>query len=459
MNDSEKQIRSAIPGLRWPAIPTARGAQLLSLLYQFEQTERWPAERLLEHQLRQLRGLLSHAVATVPFYRKRLPAAGFKVRGALTHDLFRGLPLLTRRDVQSAGSAMHSIAVPKTHSPVGESRTTGSTGEPVTVRRTQVDQLMWEANTLRDHHWHKRDFSAKLALIRATGQEAKPPHGLVLKSWGHPAVELYETGPLVKLSSSADVVTQAQWILRNDPDYLMVYPSLLRSLLAWFSASGKRPGRLREIRTVGETVDASLREACHDVLGIPIVDGYSSEEMGYIALQCPISDAYHVLSDSVLVEVIGDNGKPCAPGEMGQVVVTGLHNFAMPMVRYAVGDYAEVGGPCACGRTLPTIARIVGKIRNLITLPSGKRYRPIFVKDMKEFPMIRQYQMIQRSLEDIEARLVVDKPLSAEMEARLRSVLQNAAGHPFHFSLVYFSGELPRGPRDKFEDFISRLPA
>lgn len=459
MSGSETPIRSAIRGVSWPSVPTARGAQLLSLLYQFEQTERWPAERLLEHQLRQLRPLLSHAVATVPYYRERLTAAGLEPKQPLTLDVFRSLPLLTRRDVQSAGRAMHSVAVPKAHGQVGEARTTGSTGEPVTVRRTQVDQLLWEANTLRDHHWHKRDFSAKLALIRATGQEAKPPHGLLLKNWGNPAAELYETGPLVKLSSSADVVTQAQWILRHDPDYLMVYPSLLRSLLAWFSTSGKRPTRLREIRTVGETVDASLREACHDVLGVPIVDGYSTEEMGYVALQCPVSGAYHVLSESVLVEIIGDNGKPCAPGEMGQVVVTGLHNFAMPMVRYVVGDYAEVGGPCACGRTLPTISRIVGKIRNLITLPSGKRYRPIFVKDMKGFPMIRQYQMIQRSLEDIEARLVVDKPLSAETEAHLRTVLQTAVGHAFHFSLVYFSGELPRGPRDKFEDFISRLPA
>jgi phenylacetate-CoA ligase len=78
---------------------------------------------------------------------------------------------------------------------------------------------------------------------------------------------------------------------------------------------------------------------------------------------------------------------------------------------------------------------------------------------MKDFPMIRQYQLIQRSLEDIEARLAVDKPLSAQEEARLRAVLQNAAGHPFHFSLIYFSGELPRGPRDKFEDFISRVTA
>jgi phenylacetate-CoA ligase len=239
----------------------------------------------------------------------------------------------------------------------------------------------------------------------------------------------------------------------------MIYPSLLRSLLTWFAAHGERPGRLREVRTIGETVDATLREACRDVLGVPIVDLYSSEEMGYIALQCPTSSAYHVMSESVMVEIIGDNGLPCAPGEVGQLVATNLHNAAMPLVRYALGDYAEAGFPCACGRGLLTIARVIGKVRNLITLPDGRRFRPIFVKDIEMFPMVRQYQMIQHTLHEIEVRLVVDEPLSAPTEERLRTTLQKAAGYPFHFSLIYFAGGLPRGPRGKFEDFISRLPS
>jgi phenylacetate-CoA ligase len=438
-------------------MPSARGAQLLSLLYQFEQTQWWSAERLLEHQLGQLQQLLRHAFATVPFYRERLKAAGFDPKQKLTHDIFRALPLLTRREIQLAGKALHSTAVPAAYGRVGETRTSGSTGEPLTARRTQFDQLLWEANLLRDHHWHKRDLSGKLALIRAEAKDAQPPNGVLRSNWGR-AAELYKTGPLAVLDAAADVQSQAHWILKQQPDYLMLYPSILKSLLAWFSTHAERPARLREVRTLGETLDPSLREACRDVLGVPIVDGYSSEEMGYIALQCPISDALHVMSESVLLEIVDDDGKPCAPGQIGQVVATTLHNVAMPLLRYALGDHAVAGAPCACGRGLPTITQVLGKIRNLVTLPSGKRFRPRFIDEFMEFPMVRQYQMIQRSLEDVEARLVVDKPLTAEVETRLRTVLQGAIGYPFHISFIYFSGELPRGPRGKFEEFVSRLP-
>jgi phenylacetate-CoA ligase len=459
MTGSATDIRSRVAGMSWPAMPSARGAQLLSLLYQFERTQWWSAEGLLDHQLRQLQQLLQHAVVTVPYYRERLGATGFDPRQKLTLDAFRALPLLTRRDIQNAGTTLHSPALPAAYGRVGETQTSGSTGEPVKVRRTQIDQLLWEAITLRDHHWHQRDFSGKLAVIRATGGDAKPPHGSLLGSWGAPASELYKTGPLAKLNSAVDVATQARWLLKQNPDYLLTYPSIVKSLAAWFSSHGERPSRLREVRTLGETVDPSLRAACHDVLGISIVDGYSSQELGYMALQCPVSGAFHIMAESVLVEIINDSGEPCAPGEVGQVVVTGLHNAAMPLVRYALGDHAEAGMPCACGRGLPTIARILGRIRNLLTLPSGERVRLALVDEFKAFAMVRQYQVIQRTLHDIEARLVVDTPLSAEVETRLRLALQNMMGYPFHISFIYFSGELPRGAGSKFEEFVSRLPS
>ena len=451
------RIRSEMPGVSWPAVPSQRGAQLLAMQYQFEQTQWWPAERLLERQLRQIHSLLRHAAVNVPFYRERLRSAGFDPKQKLTLSAFRALPLLTRRDVQRAGTAMHSTVIPAVYGRTAETRTSGSTGEPVTVRRTQFDQLLWEANLLRDHHWHQRELSGKLALIRAEVKHARPPHGVMQPKWGR-ATDLFQTGPLAILDCATDIPTQAKWILQQNPDYLLTYPSILKSLLAWYSTHVERPGRLREVRTFAETLDSSVRAACQKVLGVPIVDGYSSEEMGYIALQCPTSEALHVMSESVLVEIVDESGQPCAPGEIGQVVVTTLHNVAMPLVRYALGDHAEAGAPCACGRGLPVIARVLGKIRNLVTLPSGKRFRPRFIDELEAFPMVRQYQLIQRSLQDVEARLVVDAPLTAEIETRLRQALQGAIGYPFHISLIYFSGDLPRGPRGKFEEFVSRMP-
>lgn len=437
-------------------MPSAHGARLLSLLFQFEQTQWWSADRLLQHQLRQLRGLLRHAVTTVPYYRDRLKGLDWPSGRDLTLDVFRQLPLLTRRDVQRAGAKLLSEKPP--HPTVGETHTTGSTGEPVKVRRTQFDQLLWDAMTLRDHFWHQRDFSGKLAVIRGVGDSGKAQQGSVSGNWGLPASELFRTGPLAKLYSNVDVATQAAWLTRENPDYLLTYPSVVKALVQWYSAHGSRPPRLREVRTLGETVDTALRVSCRGVLGVPIVDGYSSQEFGYLGLQCPVSGQLHVMSENVLLEIIDDAGRECAPGEVGQVVATSLHNTAMPLIRYPLGDQAEAGDVCACGRGLPVIARVLGRIRNLLRRPDGTRVRLTLADQFANFGMVRQYQVIQRTLHELEVRLVVEAPLDAEWESRLRAALQRAMGYPFHLSLIYFSGELPRAPGNKFEEFVSRLP-
>src|SRR3546814_12850457 len=88
---------------------------------------------------------------------------------------------------------------------------------------------------------------------------------------------------------------------------------------------------------------------------------YSTHEFGYLAFQCPQHDHYHVQAEAALVEVLNEAGKPCRPGEIGQVVTTPLLNFAMPMISYAVGDLAEVGPPCPGGRGLQVRKRILGR--------------------------------------------------------------------------------------------------
>jgi phenylacetate-CoA ligase len=86
---------------------------------------------------------------------------------------------------------------------------------------------------------------------------------------------------------------------------------------------------------------------------------YSSDEAGYIALQCPEGEHYHVQSESLLLEVLDAAGSACMPGQVGRVIVTTLNNFAMPLVRYDTGGDAEVGPPCACGRGLPVLRSLV----------------------------------------------------------------------------------------------------
>ena len=234
---SERPILSRVAGLEWPALPGRQGANLLSLLYQLERSEQWDAQQLRASQLRQMWHVLQHAVTTVPYYRDRREEYEFllSVEHAPTDADWRRLPLLTRRNLQVAGDTLHSTALPPTHGRLTEFQTSGSTGQPVRVRGTGVTALFWEAITLRDHYWHARDFSAKLASIRFTSvKAAQPPDGLSMGDWGSPASALHATGPSSLLSLATEIGTQARWLLRQEPQYLLSYPSNLAALARYF---------------------------------------------------------------------------------------------------------------------------------------------------------------------------------------------------------------------------------
>ncbi|MEO8526087.1 MAG: hypothetical protein ABI460_15285, partial [Caldimonas sp.] len=327
-------------------------ATLEALQAQFRESERWAPERIMALQREQIDQLAKHAHAQSTFWRTRLDAAGYG-SGSGWWDT---LPILTRIEAQAAGADLMAKSVPRSHGVVGRVKTSGSTGTPLEIAKTELALLFWSAITLRDSLWHARDLRGKLAAIRVGAQRAKK------STWGDP-YEGYDCGPSVAFDAREDLDLQLDWLLAEQPEILLTHPSNLRALAIRSRERGCALPSLREARTYSERLPADLRDQVQAAWGVPLSDLYSANEVGYVALQCPQSDLYHVQSEDVLVEVIGDDGRPCATGESGRVVVTSLHNFAMPLLRYDLGDFATVGGPCRCGRTLPTLEGILGRTR------------------------------------------------------------------------------------------------
>ena len=451
---------SAVEENVWPAVPDDRAGRLLALLGQFEDTQWWSPQRLWEHQSQQLQRLLRHAQRTVPYYRQCLPAGLLQSGQTMDPAVWRQLPLLTRSALQSAGESLLSRAVPASHGGLHATRTSGATGQPVTVTTTGLAGLLWSVLALRDHRWQRRKLSGKLCSIRAVVPAAamRLP-GIELPSWGAPTDAVYPTGRSALLGLSVEVGQQVQWLRSQRPQYLLTYPNNLRALAARFIAEGTGLPGLLQVRTIGETVTQAIREDCRKAFGVELADAYSSEEVGGIALQCPAGEGYHIQSESVLVEVLDDAGTPCAPGEVGRIVVTPLHNFAMPLLRYELRDYAEVGEPCHCGRGLPVLRRILGRSRNMLVLPNGERRWPLTgFAQFREIAPISQFQFEQESLSLIEARIVAERALSPFERTRLIETIQTALRHPFEIRIVEVA-EIPRSANGKFEDFISRLDA
>jgi phenylacetate-CoA ligase len=446
------RIESRLPGVHWPTMPDAAASQVLALLFQMERTQRLAPQELQALQLQQLTIELAHAVNTVPYYRERL-APFWSPQTALTWETFHRFPLLTRRHLQDHHADLISSAPPVQHGGASLMHTSGSTGAPVSVLRTALDGLFWKAFTLREHVWHRRDLGAKLSAIRQGVSEDESDN------WGAATEGIIRTGPASTLPVSRDIETQVRWIERQQPAYLLSHPSNLAALAEHCIEQGIRMPYLREARTRGEALPADLHALCREAWGIPVVDMYLSNECGYIALQCPQTSHYHVMAESLLVEVIDDEGRACAPGQTGRIVVSTLHNFAMPLIRYEIGDLAEVGAPCSCGRGLPVMTRILGRQRNMLRLADGKRFWPSFgLRGLSRELGIRQHQLVQKSFDRIEARLVVDVPLDAAQEERLRKQLLSCVPAGFEVAFSYCA-EIPRSAGGKYEDFISEVDA
>lgn len=447
----DARVRSAVEGTVWPAIPDAAGATMLAVQFQLSQSQWWPRERLERAQLAQLHQLLGHAYEYVPFYTARLTAAGYHPGQSLTWETFRRLPLLTRSEIQGQGPALHSARLPPGHGRVGQGETSGSTGRPITFYQTELTQFFWRAFTLRDHLWHRRDFTGKLAGIRTKVEAQEHPN------WGPAVAGVFDTGPSATLNIRTDVDAQLDWLSRQNADYLVTHPSNLRALAQRALERRVVLPRLKQARTFGEALSADVRALCRAAWGVAIADMFSAEEVGYIALQCPEHEHYHMQSEGVLFEVLREDGSSCGPGEIGRVVVTVLHNFAMPLVRYQIGDFAQVGAACPCGRGLPVLSRVMGRARNMIRLPDGRQHWPSFPAELwTEVAPVHQFRLVQRALDAIEVEIVAGRVLSDAEKARLVAALQASLGYPFAVEILQVPA-IARTPAFKYEDFVCEL--
>jgi phenylacetate-CoA ligase len=430
--------------------------QQLALAMSFIASERIHVSDRDQQIDRAVTALLEFARTQTSFYRERLRHVDL-TRTLVRNENWRSVPLLTRSDIQTQGHRLIAALMPKEHGRRFSTQTSGSTGQPVKVQRTDFTNHIWQVLSLRDHLWHSRDSSLAQAVIRAYAPSAPPPNGVIRTGWGEPFDSLGPRGTLAFLDINTDVAEQAEWLRRIQPHYWLTHPNNLNAVLECCSRDEYK--NLRQVLCIGEVVSPALREKCRQVVGVEIASVYSSQELGYIALQCPDCGQYHVQTEAVFVEVLDDEGRTCEAGQVGRVVVTDLCNFAMPLIRYQIGDYAEVGEPCSAGRTLPSLRKVLGRRRNMVVHADGRCHWPVtgFAKFSSVAP-VRQFQFVQHTVDHIEIRLVCDQLLTAEQDAAIRKIVSDALGHDFIFDIKLSAESLLGTSGGKFEEFISLVP-
>ena len=181
---------------------------------------------------------------------------------------------------------------------------------------------------------------------------------------------------------------------------------------------------------VGEVLTEQMRKLMQSVFQAKVADIYGCNEAGDVAWQCLEGGHYHINIDNVIVEVLTD-GKPAVPGQIGEVVITNLNRYAMPIIRYKNGDLARLSTQdCPCGCKLPMIAEIIGRSGEDITLPTGRIVPWNELKSLMNHPQIRQFQIIQNTKGDLLIKYIkepnADKlALDELLKSRYRRLLNN----------------------------------
>lgn len=419
---------------------------LLAVLHKSEQSS---LEENLAKQQFKLQKLLEYAKLNVAFYKDYALDAKFTE-----------LPIVTRTHLQSLASSFISRNLPKNHGQTYPMVTSGSTGQAVKVLHTDLTRLFYDALMLREHQWHKRDFSQKLMLIRGIKKEHIGDNiFLSQKSWGGPIDKYHTTGHSAFVDIARSSAQQIASIQEFAPFYILSYSSQLAALASYCLENQVKLENIHELRTTGERLTQQQIKLIKKAFGnIKLNDVYSCVEIGNLAQQCPEYNYYHINLEHVYLEVVDDNNQPCPQGVPGRVLVTSLLNYATPLIRYELGDNAILEGACPCGRGLPAIKSILGRSRNRLLLPNGEHRFPYLGEreDIAEISNIRiqKFQFVQRSLYDIDIKVVSPDRGTIVEEQAIKALYKKILGDSFNFHIKYVD-DIDINISGKAEDFIS----
>jgi phenylacetate-CoA ligase len=375
-------------------------------LQSLSQTQVISLDQLQSYQRTLLEPLVRHARVSVPFYRDRLEAV-FTKHDTLDWSRWHEIPILGGKEARDAGPDLQTENLPEGNDRWFEQEKPASTFAPLRRRRSSLTNLASRCQIERAFHWWGMDVDQTFAFIgHVRDGDANPPEGLNLGTWS-----MTGDGSFVALDMRNNVEQQVQWLQQIRPRYLLTYPSLLHELANYVLASGRIGLWFDKVMTTGEPLSTEVRVKTQKAFGAAIFDRYGAQEVGHIAAECPSCRQYHIAAESVLIEVLDDDGTLTKPGHIGRVIATSFYNYAMPFIRYDIGDLAEVSWSNTCLRRLPSLTRILGPMRNVFTKPDGSRVLPeLDVAKLRQFLDFVDVQVVQRSPEEIELRYIPAEP-------------------------------------------------
>jgi phenylacetate-CoA ligase len=428
--------------------------RILPNLAQMEESQWWSTDVLAAWQNARLSQLLRHAYDTVPYYRRVFDVAGLEPGGDHTVDDLRHLPLLTKSSIRDYQEELISTAYPPRKRIANH--TGGSTGTPLHFYQDRRQRSWSSANKLRCNRWAGWEFGKH-----------------TLRLWGHPR-ELKAAkrarGQLRSLLlrehtfdafyfSVEDMADLTDYIRRKSPQIVVAYASMLTHFAAYLDERGVTDLPPPDgIITSTDMLFPDQRDLIERVFQTEVYDRYGCREVSVIAAECGEHHGMHVSADRLIVEFTDGVGDPVSPGQPGHVVITDLFNYAMPFIRYDIEDVAIPSSePCRCGRGLPLINQLAGRLADILTTPEGQFVSASALTTI--LPKIRglgESQLVQKAPDWLQVNVVRRPNYDETSEATFVRHLSTYFGPRMRITFNYVE-EIPRTASGKKRFSISEI--
>jgi phenylacetate-CoA ligase len=371
-----------------------RAGELAQLRYEreFERSQFLSADEIRELQERRMRRLLDHAYAQCPYYRAHFERLGMRPGDVRSPEDLRALPVLEKRAIQDQGETMVARNWPR--GDLIRNQTGGSTGAPLSFYLSKTRKCSRAAATRRHNHWAGWQVGDRAAVLWGASQDRPPDtlrerlRGILLREplW-------LDTGNITETSLARFHAALWRW----RPRIIQAYARSAVLFARYLQVRGWKPHRPHALITSAEVLETDERRLLEDVFGCPVFNRYGCREVSVIASECSAHSGLHIMAEGLYLEIQTSRG-PAAPGEMGTILVTDLLNFAMPLIRYRIGDLGSwARGDCPCGRGLPRLERVAGRVTDFLIGDDGRLVSGVFLATyvVAQRPALGQVQIVQ----------------------------------------------------------------
>ena len=408
------------------------------------------ADELRAVRDRKIRSLVAHAYSHVPFYRRLFDDAGIVPEAIAGIADLRRVPVLTKRTILDHEADL--VASPW-HGRVFQRKTSGSTGMTLHFKKEADALAMNDAVMNRCYAWYGIGVGDRQARFWGVPVDWRPRLRENLKDVVTNRIRI----SAFDLSRST-CAREYRRIRRFRPDYFYGYTSAIYAFAEICAELGLplRELPLKAVICTAEKMYAHHRTALEQAFACPVVDEYGSSENGVISFQCRLG-RMHMMSDHLAIEFVDEAGAPVAEGERGRIVITDLSSYAMPLIRYDIGDVGSAADAvCGCGITLPLMEIVEGRQEDFIRTEGGTLVHAAYLCYTLKDDAVREFKMYQKSRESLLVQIVKSPRFTEETQRALEARLRTALGDRIAIRFEYLES-IPREVSGKLRYFVSEI--